>query len=268
MFTQQMDMTLEQTELYELLENRYRHYNVAAYIDDDPIQIPHLFSKKEDIEIAAFLAASIAWGQRKTIIRNAGKLIALMDYQPYNFICDADASDMRVFERFVHRTFKSIDVVFFVQSLQNIYRNCSGLEAVFNKGYHSGASVYHALIHFRDVFLETAHEKRSEKHLSSVTAKSAAKRLNMFLRWMVRNDKQGVDFGLWNSIPSSALMIPLDVHVGKVGRALGLLQRKQDDWKAVEEITAALRLFDAADPAKYDYALFGMGLNKELFLTK
>lgn len=264
MFTQQMDMTSEQIQLYELLEDRYRLYNVAAYIDDDPIQIPHLFSKKEDIEIAAFLSASIAWGQRKTIIRNAGELMSLMDHQPYHFICDADASDLKVFERFVHRTFNSIDAVFFVQSLQNIYKEHGGLEAVFIKGYRSGASVYHALNHFRNVFLEIPHEKRSEKHLSSVIANSAAKRLNMFLRWMVRSDKQEVDFGIWNNIPTSALMIPLDVHVGKVGRALGLLQRKQDDWKAVEEITAALRMFDAADPAKYDYALFGMGLNKEL----
>lgn len=264
MFTQQMDMTSEQIQLYELLEDRYRLYNVAAYIDDDPIQIPHLFSKKEDIEIAAFLSASIAWGQRMTIIRNAGKLIGLMDHQPYNFICEADASDMRQFEHFVHRTFNSVDAAFFVQSLQNIYKLHGGLEVVFDKGFHSGAGVYHALIHFRNVFLETTHEKRSEKHLSSVSANSAAKRLNMFLRWMVRSDKQGVDFGIWKSIPTSALMIPLDVHVGKVGRALGLLQRKQDDWKAVEEITAALRMFDPADPAKYDYALFGMGLNKEL----
>lgn len=266
MFTELKDkgMTLEQTELYELLEERYRQYNVAAYIDDDPIQIPHQFSLKEDIEIAAFLSASIAWGQRKTIIRNAAVLMSMMDYQPYQFICEADAADMKVFERFVHRTFNAVDLVFFVQSLQHIYSKHGGLEAVFNKGYRSGASVYHALSYFRKVFLETAHEKRSEKHLSSVTANSAAKRLNMFLRWMVRNDCQGVDFGIWKDIPMSALMIPLDVHVGKVGRALGLLQRSQDDWKAVEEITAALRLFDESDPAKYDYALFGMGLNKEL----
>lgn len=257
-------MSPEQTVLFELLEDRYRRYNVPAYIDEDPIQIPHLFSQKEDVEIAAFLSASIAWGQRKTIIRNARELIKRMDDKPYDFVLHAESSDLEVLQDFVHRTFNGADCLFFVQSLQNIYLNHGGLEQVFTSGYKNGECIFSALKHFRSVFLEAAHEKRSEKHLSSVADNSAAKRLNMFLRWMVRRDKQGVDFGLWNDIPVSSLMIPLDVHVANVGRALGLLQRKQDDWKAVEEITSNLRNFDANDPAKYDYALFGMGLNKEL----
>jgi uncharacterized protein (TIGR02757 family) len=260
----QIKMTPEQEILYELLEDRYRKYNVPAYIDDDPIQIPHRFSLKEDIEIAAFLSASIAWGQRKTIIRNADKMMQMMDYQPYDFVTNATTSDFKSLQTFVHRTFNGIDLIFFVQSLQNIYLNYGGLEQVFNTGYQKTNSIYSSLAYFREVFMETAHEKRSAKQISAVVANSAAKRLNMLLRWLVRRDAQGVDLGIWQSIPASALMIPLDVHVGKVGRALGLLERRQDDWKAVEEITENLRIFDAQDPAKYDYALFGMGLNAEL----
>ena len=251
------------TNLHELLEDRYHRYNVPAYIDEDPIQIPHQFSEKEDVEIAAFLTATIAWGQRKTIIRNAQELMRLMDYQPFEFICNADASDLELFDRFVHRTFNGADCRFFVQSLHHIYTTHGGLEAVFTKGFQQNETVFSALSYFREVFLSVPHPERSNKHLSSVTAGSAAKRLNMLLRWLVRHDKSGVDFGIWKSIPASALMIPLDVHVGKVGRSLGLLIRPQDDWRAVEEITARLREFDPADPAKYDYALFGMGTNKE-----
>ena len=257
-------MTPEQEILYELLEDRYRKYNVPAYVDDDPIQIPHRFTLKEDIEIAAFLSATIAWGQRKTIIRNADRMMQMMDNQPFDFVCNATSADLKSLQSFVHRTFNGADFIFFIQSLQNIYRNHAGLEQVFDTGYQHTDSIYGALAYFREIFLQTTHEARSAKHLSSVTANSAAKRLNMMLRWLVRRDTQGVDLGIWQNIPVSALMIPLDVHVGKVGRALGLLERKQDDWKAVEEITEKLRFFDAGDPAKYDYALFGMGLNGEL----
>lgn len=251
-------------ELLELLEDRYHRYNVPSYIDDDPIQVPHLFSQKEDIEIAAFLTASIAWGQRKTIINNARELMQRMDFQPYDFIQSAGNEDLSVFDRFVHRTFNSSDCRFFIESLQHIYRHHGGLEAVFTTGYQHDNTVFSALAYFREVFTVTPHESRSGKHLSSVTAGSAAKRLNMLLRWLVRRDKAGVDFGIWNGIPMSALMIPLDVHVGKIGRSLGLLTRRQDDWKAVVEITERLRQFDPADPGKYDYALFGMGVNHEL----
>lgn len=247
-------------ELFELLEDRYYRYNVPSYIDDDPIQVPHLFSRKEDIEIAAFLSASIAWGQRKTIIRNARELMRLMDYQPYEFIQSAGSNELDRVERFVHRTFNGTDCRFFVESLQQIYRNHGGLEQVFTTGFQQENTVFGALAYFREVFLSIPHNARSEKHLSSVLAGSAAKRLNMLLRWLVRRDKTGVDFGIWTSIPMSALMIPLDVHVGNTGRSLGLLTRRQHDWKAVEEITAHLRTFDPEDPGKYDYALFGMGI--------
>ena len=249
-------------QLFELLEDRYQRYNVLSYIDDDPIQIPHLFSRKEDIEIAAFLTSSIAWGQRKTIIRNSRELMQLMDFQPYDFVKHAGHDDIELFDRFVHRTFNGIDCRFFVESLQNIYLHHGGLEQVVTKGYLQDKTAFSALAYLREVFLSIPHANRSEKHLSSVVAGSAAKRLNMLLRWLVRRDKVGVDFGIWKSIPMSALMIPLDVHVGRIGRSLGLLTRRQDDWQAVEELTAQLRIFDAQDPGKYDYALFGMGTNE------
>ncbi|MDX9747047.1 MAG: TIGR02757 family protein [Paludibacter sp.] len=255
-------MSEEEQLLFELLEDRYLRYNVPSYIDDDPIQVPHLFSRKEDIEIAAFLTASIAWGQRKTIIHNARELLRLMDFQPSAFIRDAGPDDLDLFEGFVHRTFNGTDCRFFIESLQHIYLHHGGLEQVITIGYQQDETVFTALSYLRNVFLSTPHAQRSEKHLSSVTAGSAAKRLNMLLRWLVRRDKVGVDFGIWNSIPISALMIPLDVHVGRIGRSLGLLTRRQDDWIAVEELTARLRTFDPHDPGKYDYALFGMGTNE------
>lgn len=250
--------------LKELLDDRYLKYNVPAYIDDDPIQIPHLFSKNEDVEIAAFLASAIAWGQRKTIITNARKLISWMDDAPFDFVMHADKADLKLFEKFVHRTFNGIDCMYFIHALQNIYQHHGGLEMVFQRGFDRDNTIYSALLHFRTVFFELPHATRTEKHLGDVSRNAAAKRLNMLLRWMVRKDDQGVDFGLWKGIPASALMLPLDVHTGNVGRALGLLTRKQDDWKAVEEITGVLSQFDAEDPVKYDYALFGMGLNREL----
>ncbi|OJX91611.1 MAG: TIGR02757 family protein [Paludibacter sp. 47-17] len=249
--------------LFELLEDQYRRYNVPSYIDDDPIQVPHLFGRKEDIEIASFLTASIAWGQRKTIIKHALELMSLMDYQPYEFIRSAGMHDLALFDRFVHRTFNGADCRFFVESLRHMYEYYGGLEAVFTKGFQRDSSIYSALSYFREVFLTTSHEHRSEKHVSSVQTGSAAKRLNMMLRWLVRRDATGVDFGIWTGIPMSGLMIPLDVHVGKVARSLGLLTRRQHDWKAVVEITEKLREFDPEDPGKYDYALFGMGVNRE-----
>lgn len=252
------------TNLSELLNDRYYRYNVPGYIDEDPIQIPHLFSSKEDIEIAAFLSASIAWGLRKTIIRNGLKLMELMDMAPYDFVCHAGKGDWRTFEGFVHRTFNGTDCIFFLQALQNIYRNHQGLEAVFNRGFLLSGDIAGTLQYFREVMLDVPHDKRSEKHVADVGRKATAKRLNMFLRWMVRTDNQGVDFGLWKDIPTSALMLPLDVHTGNVGRAIGILKRQQNDWEAVVEITDFLRLLDPHDPVKYDYALFGMGLNREL----
>lgn len=241
-----------------LLDEAVLRFNQPDFIEHDPIQIPHKFTRKEDIEIAGFLAASIAWGQRKTIVRNANFLMDLMEDSPYDFVMEG--KDFERFNQFVHRTFNGTDCLFFMQSLHNIYQNHGGLEQVFTDGFHSEETIYSSLKHFRNIFIEIPHEKRAEKHLSDVTSNSSAKRLNMFLRWMVRKDEKEVDFGIWNGIPASALMLPLDVHTGDVSRALGLLRRKQNDWKAVEEITGILRTFDANDPIKYDFALFGMGV--------
>lgn len=251
------------SEIKFLLDDAVNQYNRIDFIKDDPVQIPHLFERKEDIEIAGFLCATIAWGNRKSIIKNGLKLMELMNHSPYDFLMDDDflIQYKNEINQFVHRTFNGEDCFFFLKSLQNIYRNHGGLEQVFTDGFQIDKTIFSALKHFRSVFLEIPHSKRAEKHLSDVMSNSSAKRLNMFLRWMVRRDENGVDFGLWKNIPMSALMLPLDVHTGNVSRNLGLLSRKQNDWKAVEEITEILRTFDASDPIKYDYALFGLGVN-------
>ncbi|HEX7411508.1 MAG TPA: TIGR02757 family protein [Bacteroidales bacterium] len=247
--------------LFDFLEEKADQYNNPIFIESDPISIPHLFQRKEDIEIAAFFAATIAWGQRPTIIRNAQRLMHLMDDSPYEFITGTVPSDLTRFSSFVHRTFKGEDVMFFVHSLQNIYRNHGGLETVFNHTLNEpGADAKDGLQYFRQVFFSIPFPNRTRRHVADVIAGSAAKRLNMFLRWMVRNDKRGVDFGIWKGIGMNKLYCPLDVHSGQVARKLGLLSRTQNDWKAVEELTAALRTFDPDDPVKYDFALFGLGV--------
>ena len=253
----------------EMLDSKVDQYNNFDFIHSDPIQIPHRFSGKEDIEIAAFLTATISWGQRKSIINNAFRLMDLMDNSPYEFLMDTAATgngftsstnpDIKRIRNFVHRTFNGDDCLYFMESLGNIYLHHNGLEEVFNRGYRMEGTIYGALNHFRNTFLSVPHATRIRKHISDVTANSSAKRLNMFLRWMVRSDDQEVDFGLWKNIPASALMLPLDIHSGNVARELGLLVRKQNDWKAVEEITSVLRSFDPSDPVKYDFALFGIG---------
>lgn len=246
-------------ELFELLEEKAQRYNRPSFIETDPIQVPKQFSQKENIEIAGFLAASIAWGQRPTIIKNAFRLMQLMDNDPYEFLLHTEEKDWGQFLSFKHRTFNGADCLFFLRSLQHIYRNCGGLETVFTTGFQIDNSIALALQYFRQVFFEVDHEARSQKHVSNIDKGASAKRLNMFLRWMVRKDEAGVDFGLWRGIPSSALMLPLDVHTGTQARQLGLLSRRQDDWKAVLEVTEKLRTFDPNDPIKYDFALFGMG---------
>ena len=248
------------SSIHQLLNKRVEQYNRLDFITSDPIQIPHRFSRKEDIEIAAFLTATISWGQRKGIINNANRLMDMMDNSPYEFLLEADKNEWENIAGFVHRTFNGNDCLYFLQSLKNIYAHHHGLESVFTTEYHVEGTVFGALQHFRRVFLSIPHDKHVTKHISDVIANSSAKRLNMFLRWMVRSDENEVDFGLWKKIPASALMLPLDVHTGEVARGLGLLQRKQNDWKAVEEITSVLRTFDATDPIKYDFALFGIGV--------
>ena len=249
------------SELKTLLDERVRRFNKESFIETDPIQIPKRFGQKENIEIAGFLAATIAWGQRPTIIRNASQLVKLMENDPYDFLLNTGEPDWACFAPFKHRTFNGTDCIFFLRSLKNIYLNHGGLESVFSIGYLKEQSITSALRYFRKIFFELPHEERTQKHVSNIDKGAAAKRLNMFLRWMVRKDESGVDFGLWKEIPMSALKIPLDVHTGTQARLLGLLTRTQNDWKAVEELTARLTAFDPNDPVKYDFALFGMGVN-------
>ncbi len=249
----------------ELLEEKYLQYNSKNFIENDPVLIPHLFAKKEDIEIAGFLAATIAWGNRKSIIKNANSLMELMNGVPHEFILNYTNKDLRKFQLFVHRTFNGTDCTFFIQSLRNIYLKHHGLESAFTKGLKpNDLDIKNAIIHFRKLFIETKHQSRSEKHISDPEKNSSSKRLCMYLRWMVRNDKRGVDFGIWKKIKPLQLCLPLDIHTGNVSRKLGLLNRTQNDWKAVEEITQTLRQLDPNDPIKYDFSLFGIGVNKEI----
>ncbi len=251
---------LNNFELKEFLEEKYNLYNRPSFIESDPIQIPHQFTKKkEDIEIAAFLTSTIAWGKRSMIIKNAEKMIAFMQNNPYEFLLNEKISLSDV-QNIGHRTFKPEDFFYFLQSLKNIYKNHGGLEEVFKKGYKTNNSVFSAIHFFRTIFFELQHEQRTEKHIANVAKNSAAKRFNLFLMWMIRNDNRGVHFGIWNKIPVSELMIPLDVHSGNTARALGLFSRKQNDKKAVEELTRNLKEFDPSDPVKYDFALFGLGV--------
>ena len=246
------------TDLKSFLDEKVEKFNQFAFIETDPIQVPRGFSQKENIEIAAFLTATIAWGNRQAIIKNAVKLMNLLDNQPLDFIIHSSAKEQNKLENFVHRTFNGVDCIYFIQSLKNIYQNHGGLQTVFETGFQNDKRVKTALTYFHSVFFILPGE-RTRKHVSNVEKGASAKRLNMFLRWMVRKDNRNVDFGIWNGIPVSELMLPLDVHTGNVARKLGLLQRKSNDWKAVEEVTASLRKFDIVDPVKYDFALFGLG---------
>jgi len=255
---------MESEAIKELLEHKFNQYNHTDFIENDPICIPHQYRKKEDIEIAAFIAATIAWGNRKSIINNAGKWLAWMDGSPHDFILHYRRRDLKPFSQFVHRTFNGSDCVYFMEALAHLYRNKDGLEAAFSKGITKHRiDIKEAIVNFRKEFLSLNHLARVEKHVSNPEKNSSAKRLCMFLRWMVRDDKRGVDFGIWKKIKPSQLCLPLDVHTGNMSRALGLMHRTQNDWKAVEEITAQLRTMDPKDPVKYDFALFGMGVNRD-----
>ena len=246
----------------ELLDHKLERYYNDDFIVDDPIQIPHQFSDKQDIEIAALLTATIAWGQRKTIINNGKKLMSLMDDAPFDFILRHTQNDLKTLKSFVHRTFNGEDLLFFIRGLKHIYQNHNGLESLFQKNVKDGF-LHHSIHVFRQCMFEVAHKKRSEKHISDPLNKSAAKRLHMFLRWMVRPCERGVDFGLWTSISPAHLSCPLDVHTGNVARELGLIKRKANDIRALMELDSNLRLFDPGDPVKYDFALFGMGANEK-----
>lgn len=256
-------MNWSKGQLKELLDEEANRFERPEFIELDPISIPHSFDKKEDIEISGFLTATISWGNRKSIINNARKWMHLMENAPYDFVMNHKASDLRRMKSFVHRTFNGEDAAFFMQSLKNLYSNHNGLESAFCDDF-DGEKIETAIVSFRNKFFEIRHPARSSKHVSNPQTGSSSKRINMFLRWMVRSSQKGVDFGLWKGINKSSLMLPLDVHTGNVARELGLLQRSQNDWKALEEVMSELRTFDSIDPVKYDFALFGMGVQKVL----
>jgi len=250
---------MTKAELKDFLNSKVELYNNPSFITSDPIQIPHQFSIKEDIEIAGFLSATIAWGNRKSIINNANKMMELLGHSPFDFVMTHEESDLKSLENFVHRTFNGYDFTTFIKGLQHIYKNHNGLEAVFTK-HANTVGLQASIHHFKMAFFEVEHLQRTQKHISDPFKNSAAKRINMFLRWMVRNDNTGVDIGIWKQISPSKLSCPLDVHSGNVARKLGLLKRKQNDAKALKELDIALRKIDPNDPVKYDFALFGLGV--------
>lgn len=246
-------------DIKDFLDEKVLQYNNSDFVACDPISLPHRYSKKEDIEIAGFFAATFAWGQRMTTIKKALQLMSLMDERPFDFVMNHQESDLKVLQKFAHRTFNGHDAIFFAQTLKSVYIDHGGLEALFSKCIDD-KSVFPAIQHLHDVFAAIPHESRSLRHVANPSKGSAAKRINMFLRWMVRNDNKGVDFGLWKSISPSVLSCPLDLHSGNVARKLGLLTRKQSDRKAVQELDEKLRILDPEDPVKYDFALFGLGV--------
>nr|WP_297309056.1 TIGR02757 family protein [uncultured Flavobacterium sp.] len=246
------------TELKEFLDFKADQYNNPNFIESDPIQIPHRYNLKEDIEISGFLASTIAWGNRKMIINSCNRMMDLMGNNPYDFVLNASDSNLEDIEHFVHRTFNTEDFKFFIKSLRNIYLNHGGLENLFIS--NNGESLQPNITEFKNVFFEINHLSRTTKHVSDPAKGSSSKRINMFLRWMVRNDNKGVDFGIWKNVSPSLLSCPLDVHSGNVARHLNILTRKQNDAKALFELDSSLRKFDPKDPVKYDFALFGLGV--------
>lgn len=247
------------SELKDFLDFKVEQYNTPEFIETDPVQIPHLFTRKEDIEIAGLLTATISWGNRKSILKNANFLMDLLDHAPYDFVRQHSEEDLEKLQQFVHRTFNGSDLKYFIKSLKNIYQNYQGLEKIFTT-HSTSASLQPAIHEFKQIFFELPHEKRTEKHVSDPLKNSAAKRINMYLRWMVRPRTGGVDFGLWKEISPGQLSCPLDVHSGNVARKLGLLKRRQNDAKALAELDTNLRKMDPIDPVKYDFALFGLGV--------
>lgn len=249
-------------DLQKYLNQAADRFNSPTFIEKDPISIPHRFSKLQDIEISGFWVAMLAWGQRVTIINKANELIALMDESPHDFIINHQESDRERFLKFKHRTFNDIDTLYFLEWLQWYYRSNDSLEDAFASNLSAqDATTEKALAGFQELFFSLPDApRRTQKHVATPVRKSTCKRLNMFLRWMVRNDNAGVDFGLWDKISPSQLIIPLDVHVDRVARSLGLIKRKQTDWLTAVELTQKLKTYDPSDPVRYDYALFGLGI--------
>jgi len=272
-------------DIKSFLDSKVAQYNHPDFIKNDPVSIPHLFSKKQDIEIMGFWAATLAWGQRVTIINKCKELIALMDGAPYDFIINHQEPDLKKLLHFRHRTFNDIDTLYFIAFFRGHYSNHASLESAFipsdgvilslskdagkanpltlRQAQHDNLVIENALNHFRSYFFSLDDfPHRTKKHVSSPSQKSTCKRLNMFLRWMVRKDNNGVDFGIWNSIKPADLIMPCDLHVDRVSRKLGLITRKQTDWQTALELTERLREFDPLDPVKYDFALFGLGIEE------
>lgn len=248
-------------ELKDTLEELYLRYDNPDFIEADPISIPHSFDTQLDREVSGFLAATIAWGNRKAIVKSAHRMMDFLDNRPYEFIMGASEREIASLGSYVHRTFNGTDLECFVRALRHLCEQSGSLGEWFQSKYRELGDMRLVLADFRRDFFDFPHPSRSEKHLSSIAKGAACKRLNMYLRWMVREDRHGVDFGYWKDIPASALYLPLDLHSGNISRQLGILERKQNDWKAVEEVMTHLREADPLDPVKYDYALFGVGIN-------
>ncbi|MEQ8358569.1 MAG: TIGR02757 family protein [Cytophagales bacterium] len=257
---------MNRKELKEFLDEAYHLHSSSDFIDSDPIQIPHAFALKQDIEIAAFFAAMLAWGQRITIINKCKELFRLMDNAPYSFVIDHSESDLKRLMKFKHRTFNTTDLLHFINFLNYWFSNNKSLETAFSRHMsNNDPNVEKALIGFHNAFFSLEDSPlRTRKHVATPLRKSACKRLNMYLRWMVRKDEYGIDFGMWKSILPGQLVCPFDVHVSNVSRELGLVKRKQSDWKTAIELTENLKKFDSLDPVKYDIALFGIGVNVKI----
>ena len=255
---------MELSALKELLDRKYEQYHQYGFVADDPISVPHRYALRQDIEITAFVTATISWGNRKSIIKSAVSLFERMDHAPYDFITNHSAEELKKLHNWGHRTFQTADLLGFIQFFRRHYQKYDSLEEAFLIK-SKFRSVEESFIHLGEVMFSDGETMldRSRKHVSNPAKGSACKRLNMFLRWMVRPDDGGVDFGIWRKIPLKALMMPLDVHVDRVARELDMLKRKQSDWKSVAELTAICRLLDPKDPVKYDYALFGMGIEQK-----
>ncbi len=253
-------------KIKDFLEEKYEKYNHTDFIENDPIQIPHRFTKKQDIEISALFAAVLAWGLRKTIINKCNLIMELMDNSPHDFILNHRQTDLKNvgFQEFKHRTFNSTDFLYFLDFLQRFYQKNDSLEILFSSKGNKIENQKENIAHFHNTFFDIEYAPhRTKKHISTPERKSACKRLNMYLRWLVRKDDKGVDFGIWENISPSVLICPLDIHVERESKKLGLLERNISDWKAAEELTQNLRLFDATDPVKYDFALFGLGIENK-----
>ncbi|WP_426474722.1 TIGR02757 family protein [Chryseobacterium balustinum] len=252
------------SELKGFLDEKADVYNSLEFIQDDPIQIPHRFSLKQDVEIAGFLSATISWGNRKSIIKSAEKILDIMGNSPYDFVMNYSENDLNsIKDKSIHRTFNGEDFAYFIKQFNKIYKENESLENLFLINENE-SNFQHSIERFRQNFLGIE-KHRTHKHVSSPYKNSSSKRIIMFLRWMTRKDNRGVDFGIWENIDQKFLSIPLDVHTGNISRKLGLISRTQNDWKTVEELDLVIRKFDETDPAKYDFALFGLGVTKELF---